>query len=328
MKRRDFIAWLGGSLAWPVTAHAQQPQGSRLVGVLMGFVESDATAQSMVAAFRGTLSKLGWTEGGNLRIELYWGGYDRDRIKALAKELVDRQPDAILGQTTPVIRALARETRTIPIVFLTVSDPIGSGFAATLAHPGGNNTGFTVEDAALGGKWVQLLKEIAPSIGRVALLYNPNGPSLEFFLPSIQTAASSLDIEVRVATVHAKDEIEVVIAAQARDPGGGLIVMPNAFNTTNRELTSALAARYGVPAIYYASYYAKSGGLIAYGTDYAEQGRQAAGYIDTILKGAKPADLPVQAPTKFELAINLKTAKAMGITVPPLLLARADEVIE
>lgn len=328
MKRRDFIAWLGGSLAWPVAADAQQRQGIRLVGVLMGFAERDTTAQSMVAAFRATLVKLGWTEGDNLRIELQWGGYDRDRIKALAKELVERRPDAILGQTTPVISALARETRTIPIVFLTVSDPIGSGFAATLAHPGGNITGFTVDDAALGGKWVQLLKEIAPSIERVALLYNPNGPSLEFFLPSIQAAASSLDIKVSIATVHARDEIEGVIAAEARDPGGGFIVMPNAFNTTNRELTSALTTRYGVPAIFFASYCAQSGGLIAYGTDYAEQGRQAAGYIDNILKGAKPADLPVQAPTKYDLVLNLKTAKALGIAVPLHLQQRAVELIE
>ncbi|HEV2552029.1 MAG TPA: ABC transporter substrate-binding protein [Stellaceae bacterium] len=323
MRRRDFIAVLGGTLAWPLTAGAQQPERTRLVGVLMGFAETDATAQSMVAAFRDALQKLGWTEGGNLRIELRWGGYDRDRdrIKTLAKEVVDRQPDAILGQTTPVIGALSHETRTIPIVFVTVSDPISSGFAANLAHPGGNITGFTVENAALGGKWVQLLKEIAPGIGRVALLYNPTGPSLEFFLPSIQTAASSLDIQVSVATVHAKDEIEGVIAAQARDPVGGLIVMPGAFNNTNRDLTSALAARYGVPAIYFATYFAQSGGLIAYGTDYAEQFRQAAGYIDSILRGTKPADLPVQAPTKFELVINLKAAKAIGITVPPSLLA-------
>ena len=328
MRRRDVIALLGGSLAWPVAARAQQPQGNRLVGVLMAFAERDATAQSMVAAFRGALQKLGWAEGGNLRIELRWGGDHPDKVKPLAKELVELRPDAILGQTTPMISALADETRTIPIVFVTVSDPISSGFAANLAHHGGNITGFTVENPALGGKWVQLLKEIAPGIGRVALLYNPNGPPLKLFLPSIQTAASSLDIQVSVATVHAKDEIDGVIAAQARDPVGGLIVMPSIFNNANRELTSALAARYGVPAIYFAAYFAQSGGLITYGADYAEQFRQAAGYIDTILKGAKPADLPVQAPTKFELVINLKTAKAMGITVPPVLLARADELIE
>jgi putative tryptophan/tyrosine transport system substrate-binding protein len=327
MMRREFIALVGSAAAvWPLAARAQQQL--RLIGVLMGFAESDPTAQSMVAAFRGALPKLGWTEGSNVRIELRWGGYDADRIKMLAKELVDLRPDVILGQTTPVISALARETRTSPIVFVTVSDPIGSGFAANLAHPGRNITGFTVDDSALGGRWVQLLKEIAPGTARVALLYNPIGPPLQFFLPSIQTAASSLDIQVSAATVHAKDEIEGVIAAQASDPGGGLIVMPNVFNTTNRELIIALAARYGIPAIYFAAYCAQSGGLIAYGTDYADQSRQAAGYIDRILNGTKPADLPVQAPTKFELAINLKAAKILGLEVPDKLLALADEVIE
>jgi putative ABC transport system substrate-binding protein len=328
LTRREFISLFGGAAASPLAARAQQPDEIRLIGVLMGFAESDPIAQSMVAAFRGALRKLGWTEGRNVRIELRWGGHNTDRIKPLAKELVALRPDAILGQTTLMISALADETRTIPIVFVTVSDPISSGFAANLAHPGGNITGFTVENPALGGKWVQLLKEIAPGIGRVALLYNPNGPSLEFFLPSIQTAASSLDIQLSVATVHAKDEIEGVIAAQARDPVGGLIVMPSFFNNTNRELTSALAARYGVPAIYFAAYFVQSGGLIAYGPDYVEQFRQAAGYIDSILKGTKPADLPVQAPTKFELVINMKTANALGLTVPQSLLIAADDVIE
>jgi putative ABC transport system substrate-binding protein len=328
MRRRDVITILGGAVTWPLAARAQQPDRIRLVGVLMSFAESDPTAQSMVAAFRGALLKLGWTEGSNVRIELRWSGYDADRVKTVAKELVDMRPDAILGQTTPVIAALSGETRTIPIVFVTVSDPIGSGFAANLAHPGGNITGFTVDDSALGGKWMQLLKEIAPRITRVTVLFNPVGPSLQFFMPSIQAAALSLNIQVSAATVDAKDEIEGVIAAQARDPVGGLIVMPNVFNTTNRELIIAQAARYGVPTIYFTAYFAQSGGLIAYGTDYAEQSRQAAGYVDRILKGTKPADLPVQAPTKFELVINLKTVRALGLSVPPSLLALADEVIE
>jgi putative tryptophan/tyrosine transport system substrate-binding protein len=326
--RRKFIATLGGVALWPLVARAQQPDRIRLIGVLMGFAESDPTARSMVAAFRGALPKLGWTEGSNVRIELRWGGYDADGIKTLAKELIDLRPDAILGQTTPVIGALARETQTIPIVFVTVSDPIGSGFAANLAHPGGNITGFTVDDAALGGKWVELLKEIAPRTEHVRLLFHPAGPPLQFFLPSIQAAALSSKVQVSAATVHAKDEIEGVIAAQGRDPVGGLIVMPNAFNTTNRELIITLATRYGVPAIYYSTYCAQSGGLISYGTDYAEQSRQAAGYVDRILKGTKPADLPVQAPTKFELVINLKTANALGLPVPDELLALADEIIE
>ena len=329
MRRRKFITLLGSAAAvWPFVARAEQRDRTRLVGVLMGFAESDPTAQSMVAAFRNALPKLGWTEGDNVRLELRWGGYDVDRIATLAKELVDLKPDAILGQTTPVISALARVTRTVPVVFVTVSDPIGSGFAANLAHPGGNITGFSVDDSALGGKWVQLLKEIAPSTKRTALLYSPVGPQLQFFMPSIQAAALSLNVQVGANTVYAKDEIEGVIAEQARDPGGTLIVLPNVLKTTNRDLIIALAARYRVPASYFAAYCAQSGGLLSYGTDYPEQARQAAGYIDRILKGTKPADLPAQAPTKFELVINLKAAKAVGLTVPDRLLALADEVIE
>jgi putative ABC transport system substrate-binding protein len=213
-------------------------------------------------------------------------------------------------------------------VFVTVSDPIGSGFAASLARPGGNITGFTVDDSALGGKWVELLKQIAPVTTHLALLFNPTGPPLQFFMPSIQVSASSNNVKVSVSTVNSKDEIEGVVAAQARDPGGGLIVMPNAFNTTNRELFIALTSRYRVPAVYFSAYGAQSGGLLGYGGDYTEQARQAAGYIDCILKGTKPADLPVQAPTKFELVINLRTAKALGLQPPEKLLALANEVIE
>ena len=252
--RRKFIATLGGGAVWPLAARAQQPDRIPLIGVLMGFAESDPTAQSMVVAFRDALPKLGWTEGSNVRIELRWGGYDAASIKTLVKELIDLRPAAILGQTTPVIGALARETQTIPIVFVTVSDPIGSGFAANLAHPGGNITGFTVDDSALGSKWVELLKEIAPRTAHMQLLFHPAGPPLQFFLPSIQAAALSLKVQVSSATVHAKDEIEGVIAAQGRDLVRGLIVMPNAFNTTNRELIIALAARYGVAAIYFSAF--------------------------------------------------------------------------
>ena len=294
----------------------------------MGFAESDPGAQSMVAAFRNALPKLGWTEGSNVRIELRWGGYDADRIKALAKELVDLRPDAILGQSTPVIAALARETRATPIVFVLVTDPIGSGFIASLAHPGGNMTGFMVDDFDLGGKWLELLKEVAPRIARVSLLFNPVGPPLHFFMPSIQAAALSFDVQLNVTTIHAKDELDGVISAQARDPVGGLIVLPNVFNNTNLELIISLAARYRVPAVYFTAYCAQSGGLIAYGPDYAEEARQAAEYVDRILKGAKPGDLPVQAPTKFELVVNLKTAKALGIDVPNSMQLLAHEVIE
>ena len=330
MQRRDFIKVVACSaITCPLQARAQQPDRTRLIGVLMSFAENDPATQPWLGAFRAALAKLGWTEGSNLRIELRWGAGDADRIRTFAKELVDLRPDVILGQSTPVISALSRETRTIPIVFVHVADPIASGFAANLARPGANITGFTNEQSAMGGKWVELLKEIAPHTERVALLFNPvTAVPLQFFMPSIQAAASSFAVEVSTATVHAKDEIEGVIAAQARNPGGGLIVMPNVFNATNRELIIAPAARYGVPAIYPNRVFPESGGLIAYSADFVEPFRQAPEYIDRILKGAKPADLPIQAPTKFEMIINLKTARALGLTVPPLMLGRADDVIE
>jgi putative tryptophan/tyrosine transport system substrate-binding protein len=329
MRRREFIAFVGSTAAWPLAARAQPVGSMRLIGVLMGWPESDPRAQSWLAAFRSALAKLGWMEGSNLRIELRWSAADADRMRTFAKELVDLRPDLIFGQTTPVITALARETQTIPIVFVLVSDPIGSGFAASLAHPSGNITGFTGNDPAIGGKWMELLKEIAPRTARVALLFNPTtAPQLKFYMPSIKATASSVAVEVSDAPVHAKEEIEGVIAAQARIPGGGLIVMPDASNEPIRELIIALAARYGVPAIYYNRFFSEPGGLISYGELRVETFRPAAGYIDRILKGEKPADLPVQAPTKFELIINLKTAKALGLTIPDRLMALADEVIE
>jgi putative ABC transport system substrate-binding protein len=331
LKRREFISLLGGAAAWPVAARAQQPDRMRLIGVLMAYAESDSTAQSWLAAFRAALAKLGWTEGSNLRIELRWSAADADRMRTLAKELVDLRPNAIFGVTTPAIGALARETRTIPIVFAGVSDPIGAGYVDNLARPGGNITGFMSGngDPALGGKWVELLKQIAPRAVRVALLFNPaTAVPLQSFMPSIQAAASSFAVQVSAAPVHGKDEIEGVIAAQARDPGGGLIVMPDVFNDVNRELIIALAARYSVPTIYFNRFFSEPGGLISYGDVRSEQFRLAAGYIDRVLKGEKPADLPVQVPTKFELIINLKTAKALGLDIPANLLALADEVIE
>jgi len=317
VRRREFISLIGSvAAAWPLAARAQQPDRVRLIGVLMAYAQSDRVAQSWLAAFRGALAKLGWTEGSNLRIELRWSAADADRMRTLAKELVDLRPNAIFGVTTPAVGALARETKTIPIVFAGVSDPIGSGFAANLAHPGGNITGFMSNDPAgtLAGKWVGLLKEIAPRTERVALLFNPaTTVPLQYSLPSIEAAALSFAVQVNAAPVHAKDEIEGVIAAQTRDPGGGLIVMPDVFNDVNRELIIALVARYSVPAIYFNRFFSEPGGLISYGDVRSEQFRLAAGYIDRILKGEKPADLPLQAPTKFELIINLKTAKALGL---------------
>jgi ABC-type uncharacterized transport system substrate-binding protein len=330
MRRRSFITLLSGAAAaWPLAAHAQQQERMRRIGVLMGFAENDPAAQSWLAAFRDALTKLGWKEAGNLQIEVRWAAADPDRIRTLAKELVDLRPEAIFAQTTPVISTLAREIPTIPVVFAYVADPIGFGFATSFAHPGGNITGFTFVDSTMGSKWLELLKEIAPGTGRAALLFNPaTAPQFKFFMPSIQKAAVSHAVETIATPVHAQDEIEGIIAAQARNPGGALIVMPDVFTDTNRQLIIALTARYGVPAIYPRPVFAQSGGLIAYGVDLTEQFRQAAGYIDRILKGERAGDLPIQQPTKFQLVINLKTAKALGLTVPLILQMTADELIE
>jgi len=330
MRRREFIKGVAGSAAvWPLAARAQQAGPVPLVGVLMNFAESDPSAQPLLAAFRGALSKLGWTEGGNLRIELRWGAGNPDRIRKFAKELVDLRPDVILAHNTVVISALARETQTIPIVFTVALDPVGSGFATNLAHPGGHITGFTHNDPAMGGKWVELLREIAPRTAHVAFMFSPaTAQPAQSYLPSVQAAARSLAVQASTALIHTKDEIEGVIAAQARNLGGGLIVAADATIVVNRDLIIALAARYKVPTIYGDRLFAESGGLIAYADDRAEEFRHAAGYIDRILKGAKPADLPIQQPTKFELVINLKTAKALGLSPSSGLLSIADEVIE
>jgi putative ABC transport system substrate-binding protein len=330
MRRREFITLISGATAsWPLAVRAQQPERMRLIGVLMSYAQSDPHSQAMVAAFRDGLAKLGWREGKNLRIEVRWGGGDAERFKALARELVSLRPDVMLCQGTVATGFLVRETQAIPIVFVNVADPIGSGFVGNLAHPDGNITGFMTDISTQGGKWVELLKKLVPSTARVVLLSNQEtGPPLRFVMPSIEAAASFLAVAVSTAPVHAKDEIEGVIAAQAREPGGGLIVVPSAFGTVNRDLIIALTAQYRLPAIYFDRIFYESGGLIAYSPDFTEQYGPAAGYVDRVLKGAKPADLPVQAPTRFELLINLKTAKALGLTVPPAILATADEVIE
>jgi putative ABC transport system substrate-binding protein len=329
MQRRQFITLVSGAVAWPLAADAQQSNRIRVIGALMGYAENDPAGQSLISAFRDALAKLGWAESRNLRIETRWGAGNLDRIKTFAKELVGLRPDAILAQATAVTATLANETRTIPIVFAIVADPLASGFAASLAHPGGNITGFTADNSALGGKWIELLKELAPRTERVALLFNPTTSAPHrLYMPSIQTAVLSLGVQATAAPVQTKDEIEAVIAAQARDAGGGLIVLPDTFNAENRELIIALVGRYNLPTMYYAANYARSGGLISYGPDFVEQFRQAAGYIDRILKGANPAELPVQAPTKFSLVVNLKAAKVLGLTVSPSLLTMANEVVE
>ena len=330
MRRRQFISLLGSAaVAWPLAARALQAGQVRRIGVLIGFAESDSDVQSWLAALRGALAKLGWTEGSNLQIELRWAGDDPDRIKRFAKELVDLRPDAILSVTTPVTGALVRETQTIPVVIVTVADPISSGFVTSLGRLGGNVTGLALYEPGMGGKWLELLKQIAPGVTRVALLFNPaTSVPVKFYMSSIEAAASLFAIQASTAPVHAKDEIEGAIAALAGNPGAGLIVMPDLFNTINRDLIVALAARYRVPAIYFVRPFADLGGLISYGPDFAEQYPQAAGYIDRILKGEKPADLPIQMPIKVPLVINLKTANALGLDVPSHLQQLADEIIE
>jgi putative tryptophan/tyrosine transport system substrate-binding protein len=330
MKRRAFITLLGGAAAaWPLAARAQQVERMRRIGVLMMYAESDAQAQALVAAFRAGLRKLGWTEDRNIRVDYRWATSDSESIQRVAKELVALQPDLILSSSTPTTASLLQQTRTIPIIFANIVDPVGSGFVASLPRPGGNVTGFLNLEASMTGKWLELLKEIAPRVARVAIFFNPStAPYAEIYLNPFKTAAPSLGVEAIVAPVRDMTELETVIAAQARDPNGALIVMPDGFMFAHHAEIALLAARYRLPAI--ASYraFAKAGGLLSYGNDILDNYRRAATYADRILKGEKPSELPVQFPVKFELVINLPTAKALGLTVSPTLLATADEVIE
>jgi putative ABC transport system substrate-binding protein len=330
MRRREFIAAIAGSAgAWPLAAHAQQPEPMRRIGVLMGFPESDPQAQSFIAAFRDGLQKLGWTQGRNIRIDTRWPAFDAESRQRFAKELVALQPGLILSHTTPTTAALLQQTRTIPIIFATVTDPIGSGFIASLSRPGGNVTGFTLVEPTMAAKWVELLKEIAPRVNRVAMLFNPaTATYADYFLKPFKAAAPSFAVEAIAAPVHDMSELESVIAAQVREPNGGLIVMPDSFTDSNREEIISLTARYHLPAVYAYRFFTERGGLLSYGADLSDNFRRAADYVDRVLKGEKPADLPVQAPTKFELTINLKTAKVLDLTVPPSLLGLVDEVIE
>ena len=330
MRRRELIILLGGAVvSWPLAARAQQPDRVRRIGVLMGFAENDSQAQAMIAAFREGLEKLGWTEGRNIRIDTRWAAADVEAMQRFAKELVALQPDVILSHTTPTTAALLQRTHTIPIIFATVSDPVGSGFVASFPRPGGNVTGFTLIEPTMAGKWVQLLKEIAPRVNRVAFLFNPaTATYADYFLKPFKAAASSFAVEAIAASVRDSSELESVVAAQAREPNGGLIVMPDSFTDTHRVEITSLAARYHLPAVYAYRFFTKLGGLLSYGVDLTDNFRRAAIYVDLILKGAKPSDLPVQAPVKYELVINLKTAKELGLHVPLGLSARADEVIE
>jgi putative ABC transport system substrate-binding protein len=329
--RRELLAALGGAaIAWPLAARAQQSDRVRRIGVLMGYAESDLEAQAHIAAFRGELQKLGWTPGRNTQIDTCWAAPDdAESRQRCAKEIVALQPDVILSNTTPTTTALLQQTRTIPIVFAIVADPIGSDFVASFPRPGGNVTGFTFTEPTMAGKWLELLKEIAPRVVRVAMLFNPvSATYADYWLNPFKAAALSFAVEAIAAPVRDTSELEPVIAAQAREPNGGLIAMPDSFTDAHRVEITSLAARYRLPAVYPFRFFAEVGGLLSHGVDRTYNFRRAATYVDRILKGEKPADLPVQAPTKYELVINLKTAKALGLDVPPTLLARADEVIE
>jgi putative tryptophan/tyrosine transport system substrate-binding protein len=327
MRRREFITLLGSTaVAWPTLARAQQPERMRRIGVLMPFDENDPVFNPRLSAFTQALADLGWTDGRNVRMDL--PGNDINRIRALAKELVSLQPDIILTAGTPATAAVQRETRTIPIVFANVNDPVASGLVARLDRPNGNITGFALYEPSLGGKWLELLLAIAPGLKRAAMMFNPDAAPVSAHMSSLEMAARSLKIAPIAAHVHDDVEIETAIIALGREPGGGLVVMPDSFLVVHRAPLIMAAARNNVPAVYYSSIYARDGGLLSYGTGQVDIWRRAASYVDRILRGEKPGDLPVQFPTKFEMAINLKTARALGLTIPPNLLALADEVIE
>jgi putative ABC transport system substrate-binding protein len=327
MRRREFIAGLGYAVAWPLGAWAQQGDRVRHIGVLMPFDENDPEGKPRVSAFTQAVADLGWTEGGNVQIDLRWGGGDINRIRALAQELVGLKPDIILPNGNPTTAALQRETGTIPIVFVNVSDPVASGIVTRLDRPSGNVTGFASNEASLGGKWLELLSEIAPGLKRVAIMFNPDMATAAQ-MPSFETAAQSLRVMPITVPVHSDVEIETAIIALAREPRGGLVVNSDAFTIVHRAPIILAAARNKVPVVFGTSVFAREGGLLSYGPDRVDIWRRAATFVDRILRGAKPGDLPVQFPTKFEMVVNLKTARALGLTMPQSILLRADEVIE
>jgi putative tryptophan/tyrosine transport system substrate-binding protein len=328
LKRRDFITLLGGAAAWPPAVHAQQRERMRSVGVLTPFAAHDTEGQNRVTAFAQALQQLGWSVGQNVRLLYRWGDGTSATMQKHAAELVALAPDVILADSSAALSPLLQATQTIPIVFAIVADPVGAGYVETLARPGGNATGFTPFEYGAAGKWLELLKEIAPRITRAAVLRDPAIAAGPGQFGAIQAVAPSLGVELRAVNVRDADEIERSIAGFAQGSNGGLVVTGSPAAAGRRDLIVALAARHQLPAVYNARLYGEIGGLVCYGAVFLDQFRRAAGYVDRILKGEKPADLPVQAPTKYELVINLKTAKALGLTVPDSLLARADEVIE
>ena len=328
MRRREFITLLGGAAAWPLAARAQQGERMRRIGLLVPGDENGPDLRSFVSAFTRALAGFGWTDGRNLRTDTRWGGGDIDRIRALAQELVGLQPDIILTNGTAPTVALQRETRTIPIVFANVGDPVASGIVARLDRPSGNITGFAIFEATLGGKWLELLSEIAPGLKRAAIMFNPDTAPTSAYVRSLETAARSLKVVPIMAPVHDDVEIETAIIALTSEPRGGVVVMPDVSTVTHRVPIILAAARNNVPAVYWQSYFARDGGLLFYGVDQVDILRRAASYVDRILRSEKPGDLPVQFPTKFEMVVNRKAATALGLAIPPSILLRATEVIE
>jgi putative ABC transport system substrate-binding protein len=330
MRRRAFILALAGAAAWPLAVRAQQPERIRRIGVLMPFPADDVLARANVTALVQGLDRLGWTQGKNIRIDYRFGANDPTLLKAGASELVGLSPDAILASTPAAVEALRQETRTVPIVFVLVIDPVGLGFVQSIPRPGGNMTGFTAYEGPLMGKWLQLLKEVAPSLTRVAVIFNPDTARIyaKLFIDGIEAAAPSFGITVTLAPVHDDVEIEQICSMHARQPGGGLVSLPDTFTASHRDAISAAASRHSLPLMAAGAQFPRAGALMSYWFDQADQHAQAASYIDRILKGDSPANLPVQDPTKYSLVINLRTARALGVTFPITLLGRADEVIE
>jgi putative ABC transport system substrate-binding protein len=329
LKRREFIALLGGGAGWPLAARAQQPEPVRRIGVLLGIAESDPEGQARVAALHQGLRDLGWIDGRNVRFDIRRIAGETGQMRPFAQELIELKPDLIVAATTPAVTALLEATQTVPIVFVQVIDPIGRGFIPSLARPGGNITGFVTFEFSMGGKWLETLKQAAPRVARVALVFHPQtAPFSDSFIRGIKAAAPSFAVEAVATPIRDGTDLESAVAAFAAKPDGGLIVLPDLFNTNHRDRLVALASRHQLPAVYPFRYFAASGGLISDGVDTGDLYRRSASYVDRILKGAKAGDLPIQTPTKFELVINLKTAKALGLEIPPMLLARADEVIE
>ena len=330
MRRREFVTLIGGAaVAWPLASRAQQSGRLRRIGVLFGVAETDLEGHAWDAAFRKRLAELGWIDGRNVTVETRWNNGSLDRTKLFANELVRTSPDVLVAVTTPATAALQRETHTIPIVFTSVSDPVGSGFVASLRKPGGNITGFINMEASLSGKWIELMREIAPHVSRVAILFNPQtAPQAHYYLETFRLAVTALSIESIEEPVHNTAEIEAVITMLGSEPGAGIVVMPETSTVVYRKTIISLAERYRIPTIYPLRVFVVDGGLISYGMNYPDMFREAASYVDRILRGEKPNELAVQLPTKFELIINLKTAKAIGLILPQTLVINADEVIE